>query len=173
MTKIVCFHGCGQTPNLFKSLLKSLIKKDHEWVFPKGPYHNKDGGWGWYIRNYDEDEGEESIKITSDIQKYNDSVLIGFSEGAEYALELSQHLQNICGVVAISPSYNKNIQKIKIKCPVVLISSINEDKVCKKYIKKWKKIIDGDSLTEINHFKGHKVYLPEKIRKIINEKMGL
>jgi len=172
MTKIICFHGCGQNPQKFKSLLKSLVKeyKDNEkWIFPKGPYYKKDGGWGWYNRDYDREESEDNpIQDLDEYKNIGKCILLGFSEGAEFALELSQYLRDIQGVVAISPSYSNTIKNIEITCPVIMITSINDDKIFKKYTKKWRKLINSENLTDIIHFKGHKVYLPKQTRDVIH-----
>jgi len=47
---IICFHGCGQNPTLFKSLLKPIKKqfsKDYKWLFPKGEWFKGHNKWGW------------------------------------------------------------------------------------------------------------------------------
>ena len=189
MLNIYCFHGCGQTPNLFKSLLKSLEKnnKQHNWVYLKGFYPKDEGGWGWYkykdtnlrkcdekmeIDNSDHDYYSNMESIEKIIKYPQDTVLIGFSEGGQFALDLSQRFTNIRGVVAISPSYAIGIPKYVITFPVVLITSINDDRVMKKYLDKWKKHMK-DNVTEINHFKGHKLYVPLETRNIIKDKMKL
>ena len=169
---LICFHGCGQNPTLFKSLLKPIKKqfsKDSKWLFPKGEWFKGHNKWGWYDRDYDENITEKGISL-DDIIKYKsigDCILIGFSEGGEFALELAQNLDNVKGVIAMSPSYNKTVEKLKINCPVVIISSINENKIVKKYIVKWKKHILHSNLHEINHYKGHKVYIPPNIQNFI------
>ena len=169
---IICFHGCGQNPTLFMSLLKPMKKKfqsDFKWVFPKGEYYKGHNKWGWYDRDYDEDVIDKGIS-PNNITKYKNiehCILIGFSEGGEFALELAQHLDNVKGVIAMSPSYNKTVKKININCPVILISSINEHKISKKYILQWKRLILDTNLQQINHYKGHKVYIPPNIQDFI------
>lgn len=169
---VICFHGCGQNPDLFMSLLKPMKKKlpsNFKWVFPKGNYFKGNNKWGWYDRDYDEDILEKGIS-DDDITKYKnteDCILIGFSEGGEFALELSQYINNVKAVIAMSPSYNKTVKKININCPIILISSINEHKTVKKYILKWKKLILNTNLQEINHYKGHKVYVPPNIQELL------
>lgn len=179
---ILCFHGCGQDPKTFSSLLGSLQKnlKKHNWSFRKGFYHKREGGWGWYkYRDCDESiEIDPSDyygiirEIGESIEEPENTVLIGFSEGAQFALDLAQRFTNIRGVVAISPSYAIGIPKMTLISPVVLITSPNDDKVMKKYADKWKKHIKGE-VTEIKHFKGHKVYLPLETRQIIKMKLRL
>jgi surfactin synthase thioesterase subunit len=111
-------------------------------------------------------------EIGESIEEPENTVLIGFSEGAQFALDLAQRFTNIRGVVAISPSYAIGIPKMTLISPVVLITSPNDDKVMKKYADKWKKHIKGE-VTEIKHFKGHKVYLPLETRQIIKMKLRL
>lgn len=184
---ILCFHGCGQNADLFKSLLKSLKKnnKKHNWIFPQGKYAKAEGGWGWYeyggtdskVWTDDMDINQET-RMT-DIQdmieyigdKENHTVLIGFSEGGQFVLDLAQQLPNIHGVVAISPAYQKELGTALITCPTVLITSGNDDRVMKKYSMKWKKYMTD--YEEVTHVKGHKVYLPLDTRDIIKTKLKL
>lgn len=165
MVNIYCFHGCGQNVEIFKSLLSSLEKnlKAHNWVYLRGKYYKKRGGWGWYTPMGSEMDWERDIKLVVDlINEPENSILIGFSEGGQMALDLVQYIPDIKGVVAMSPSYNSGV---KIRCPVVLVSSRNEDKIMKKYACKWKKCIEN--VVEINHNKGHKVCLSLDTRNII------
>ena len=169
MVNIYCFHGCGQNTDIFKSLLSSLQKKlkNHNWVYICGKYYKDDGGWGWY-KECKESRKKDVIELSTVIKDPENSILIGFSEGGQMVLDLAQYIINIKGVVSISPSYAENIC-IMINCPVILITSQNDDKVKKKYSDKWKKYIKN--VIDINHKKGHKVYLPLETRKIITQKL--
>lgn len=181
MIKVICFHGCGQEANLFKSLLKSLESnnKQHNWIYLQGKYAKEGGGWGWY--KYDEidyldiDQCCRKNDITKIIEmigeNQSDTVLLGFSEGGQFALDIAQHLPNIRGVIALSPSHDKCIGKEIINCPVVLVTSNNDAKVMKTYSNKWKKHMTN--CVEVSHVKGHKVYLPLEIRDIIKKHMEL
>jgi predicted esterase len=173
-TAYVCFHGRGQTADMFKSLTKSLSRTtmtlgDNIWVYMQGKYpvvNDNDNGWAWYDDNKTREN--DLIDVSNIISKYKLIVLMGFSEGAQFALELAYICQNIKGVVAISPSFDsKFISKNKICVPVILITSHREDKISKKYAEKWKKCIDSACLTQIDHDKGHKVYLPANTRNVI------
>jgi predicted esterase len=179
MIKIFCFHGCGQNVDLFKSLVKSLEtnNKQHSWVYLQGKYSKEEGGWGWY--KYDDDLDIIQSCRKSDIRKiikmigenHGEIVLLGFSEGGQFALDVAQHLPNIRGVVAISPSHDKGICTEMIKCPVVLVTSNNDAKVMKMYFNKWKKYMTD--CVEVSHLKGHRVCLPVETRELIKSKMGL
>jgi len=173
MPNAICFHGKGQSPDIFKSLLKSLENnmKDYIFIYQKCKYQDcfqslaenrfLNRNYSWYNENL-----EDKLK---DIQEFEDkldsnTILIGFSEGSCFALELAQ-FHRVKGVIAISPCYPENSHKTVIIDPVILITSINDCKLSKKYAKKWKKKIPN--LTEISHNKGHKVYLPIETRNII------
>lgn len=189
MVKIICFHGYGQNPELFRSLLRSLQKglRHHEWVYLRGFYHKQEGGWGWY--KYKDNDNDSKVwdenkeideknrysdmeKIGETIENPEETVLIGFSEGGQFALDLAQRFVSIRGIVAISPAYSNGLKKWQLTSPVVLITSVNDDRVAKRYSNKWKKCMKGE-VTELNHFKGHKVYIPLKMREIIKAKMRL
>lgn len=86
-------------------------------------------------------------------------------------MDLAQQLSNIKGIVAISPSYQEGFSTKMITCPVVLVIANNDRKEMKKYLSKWKRYIMN--LTEINHAKGHKVYLPLETMDLIKIKMEL
>jgi len=183
MIHIYCFHGCGQEPVIFQSLTKSLQKnlKEYEWVYLKGNYPKNEGGWGWYkykdnnSKVWDDNmeidqtnRKRDLVTISNMINEKSDpenSVLIGFSEGGQFVLDLAQIIPNIRGVVAMSPAYQKGLNSARIMCPVILITSSNDSRVMKRYSDKWKKIIEN--ITEIDHTKGHKVYLPLETRQII------
>lgn len=109
----------------------------------------------------------EIINYIDDME--SNPVLIGFSEGGQMFLDLAQKLANIHGVVAISPAYQKGLGTALITCPVVLITSSNDDRVMKKYSEKWKKYMTD--YKEVSHRKGHKVYLPLETGDIIKIKM--
>jgi predicted esterase len=169
MVNIYCFHGCGQNTEIFKSLLSSLQKNlnSHNWVYLRGKYSKNNNGWGWYSYNddYEECRIQDLINLRKLIENPENSILLGFSEGAQIALDLAQYITNIKGVIAMSPSYKNDFSNIVIKCPVVLITSKNDSKISKKYSDKWKKHIKN--VIEINHMKSHKVYLPLKTRNIV------
>lgn len=179
MVNIYCFHGCGQNSQVFKSLLSSLEKNlpKCNWFYPHGKYYKNDNGWGWY--KYDDEvtikhevKKLDLLEYTNLIKSPNNTILIGFSEGGQFALDLAQYIPNIKGIVAISPSYTFELSRCNIECPVVLITSQYEDKIMKRYAEKWKKYIKN--VIEINHNKGHKVYLPRDTRDIIkNMVLGL
>lgn len=177
MVNIICFHGCGQNIDIFKSLIKPLHKNniDHNWVFLQGKYLT-DNGWGWYkyIENDMIDCNSRNIDIESIIniikKNGNDLVLLGFSEGGQMALETSQIITKkysdiiIKGVIAISPSYNMGL-RVQIDMPVILITSVVESKNIKNSVIKWRKYIKN--VVIISHNKGHKIYLPLSTRDII------
>lgn len=175
MLNIYCFHGCGQNSELFKSLVNSLHNnnKQHNWFYPQGKHYKREGGWGWYKYNdVDIDQKIRSRDIKDMIKKIDSStVLLGFSEGGQFVLDIAQQCPNIHGVIAISPSYQKGLGTSIITRPVVLITSRNDAKIMKKYSDKWKTFITD--YVEIHHTKGHKVYLPLTTRQIIKSKIVL
>ena len=66
INNIICFHGCGQRADLFKSLLKSLENnnKQHNWIYLQGKHYKGVGEWGWYKYNDDNiDQSERKIDI--------------------------------------------------------------------------------------------------------------
>ena len=177
MINIYCFHGCGQNPTIFKSLLKSLQKNLKEsdgfvWNYMKGNYFKKHEGFGWYDYNStdiinQDNRHRDLTNIIDKIQNPEYCIFIGFSEGGQFALDLAQYIPTLRGVVSISPAYKHDIKTNIISCPVILITSINDDKISKRYFNKWKKVIVN--MREITHTKGHKVYLPQKTRQIIRD----
>lgn len=177
MVNILCFHGCGQDSQIFSSLLKNLQKtlKSHKWEYIEGKFPKKVSGFGWY-KYRDIDQTDIISSCYSDIIDYiinpSDTILIGFSEGGQFVLDIAQTLPNIRGVVAMSPSYNVSIPKTHIHCPVIFIYSNIEDKYIKKSVHTWKKQIIGH-ITEITHNKGHKIYLPEDTRNTIKNVLKL
>jgi predicted esterase len=72
INNIICFHGCGQRADLFKSLLKSLENnnKQHNWIYLQGKhYKGGGGGWGWYKYNDDNiDQSKRRIDILDMIE---------------------------------------------------------------------------------------------------------
>lgn len=172
--KIVCFHGRGQDPIIFKSLLKSLQNnlKTCEWFYITGKY-SIDDGYGWYSSKKDEKDRIKDIEELKDIVSNN--ILLGFSEGACFALDLAQFYP-VKGVIALSPSYLSNIcSGVMTENPIILITSINDLKISKQYAKKWRKYIKEKehNLVEISHTKGHKIYLPKETRDIIIKTFNL
>lgn len=182
MVKILCFHGRGQNTEIFKKLLTSLQKsvKNSEWIYIKGFYLLKTGGMGWYkyiddnedLSVINDEESQINIKnIQNLIETPSSTVLIGFSEGAQFVLDLSKRYDNIRGVVALSPSYSGGLLEKNIVNRVVIVTSVYDTKLSKKYLEKWKKRIKNFS--HLIHTKGHKVYLPLTIRTQIIDDMKL
>ena len=168
---IICFHGCGQDVKIFRNLLKSLqaTLKSHSWVYLRGKYYKKGGGWGW-IGDIN-DRMSDIVELSYKICNPKNTILVGFSEGGEIALELAKYIPDIRGVVSMSPSYTMDISKSIIMCPVVLITSTNDEKYMRRCADKWrKKIID---IIDISHTKGHRVYLPSETRQIIKKKLSI
>jgi predicted esterase len=181
---VLCFHGCNQNKTLFQSLMKSLQKnlKQHDWCFIQGFYKIEEG-FGWYTYSNQKKKSKvwkdglqiDIKKSEKDKQKIIDQyknkkkiVLIGFSEGGQFALDLSRYMPNVVGVVALSPSYQVTVGNDEVICPVVLVTSSKDCRVARKYSEKWKKLITGE-LKEWSHPKGHKVYLPKEIRDLIKK----
>ena len=137
MIDILCFHGCGQEKYIFSSLLKNLQNnlKLCNWKFLEGKFSKKDGGFGWY-KYKDTDHTEIVSSCYFDILKHikipSNTILLGFSEGGQFVLDIAQTLPNIKGVIALSPSYSVSIPKTNINCPVIFIYSNIEDKYIKK-----------------------------------------
>lgn len=174
MTTFYSLHGCGQNADTFKSLLKPLINKtkNDKWIHLQGKYP-EGNGWAWFSYNkyfeLEEDKKQDDIEQIIDKIKDNaeNTILIGFSEGARFALEIAQHI-TLKQIIAISPSYEKT-EGESINTPTVLIYSRNESKIIKRSCKKWLKYLNN--VIEIFHDKGHKVYLPSETIKIILNKL--
>ena len=157
-----CFHGCGQTPEVFKQLLKNLEKNaitkhklDCDFHYVKGNFKLKEKGYSWYKEPNKRGGGGYRVdlktrenklsKTFSEIKTKTNVMLLGFSEGAMYALDLamkySVHKESpIIGVVAIAPPFSPDaIAKYKCHLPGVLIVSDNDFNVSKKESEKWEK----------------------------------
>lgn len=177
MIDIICFHGCGQDSQIFSSLLKNLQNncKNHNWIYVNGSFAKKGGGYGWY--KYKDNNQNEIINscysdICNKIVNPENTILIGFSEGGQFVLDIAQLFPDIKGVLSISPSYSNNLPKTKIYCPVVFVYSTIEDKYIKKSVSKWKKLTVG-TVKEIQHNKGHKIYIPLETRTIIKNTLNI
>ena len=116
---------------------------------------------GWYsYKDYSSKIWDNDLEIDqeyreSDLLEYaelitdpENSTLIGLSEGAQMALDLSKYIPKIKGIVALSPAYTTGLGTNKFTCPVVLIASQTDDRVMRCYSDKWKKRISN--FTEVN-----------------------
>lgn len=174
-----CFHGCGQTPFVFQQLLKNLEKNaktkhkfDCEFYYVQGNFKLKENGYSWYKESngkIDLQEREINLSKTFSLIKNSTNViLVGFSEGALYILDLTlKYFKNkvspIIGLLSIAPPYSI-YNKINDICniPGILIVSDKDENVPKKESEKWMKHFTN--LIKYTNNKGHKIYLPLNIR---------
>lgn len=184
MTKfnIFCFHGCGQTPQVFKQLLKNLetkITKKYDCTFHyfQGNYKLPDKGFAWYkdkstkygyfINKF---ERKKDIASTNKkIEEHTNVILLGFSEGAMYAMDLALNFgdkSNIIGIVGLAPPYSIDVLNKKgdnkSELPGVMIVSSQDKNVKKKESEKWERHFSNLKKHETD--KGHKVHLSAAVR---------
>ena len=129
---VLCLHGCCQNEKMFRSLLKSLIKKGRgvSFHFLEGPFDHPDGGKTWTdppLKVEDiwhDSEGKreniimavpgveyndailtKTFSVMSDyIQEHNITILLGFSQGSFACYEYVRKFRNptINKIVAMS-----------------------------------------------------------------------
>lgn len=192
MSKInfICFHGCGQTNVVFKQLLKNLeskIKKkyDADFHYIQGNFKLKDKGYSWYKENTKNgeyrvnlQEREKQLGLSYfNLQNKTNVILIGFSEGGMYVLDMAMKFCNnennpIIGVISIAPPYSTDI-KYDYQCniPGMIIVSPQDKNIYVKNSIKWLKHFTN--LTKEITDKGHKVHFPlfirDRIMKLIDD----
>lgn len=95
---VLCLHGCNQTTDMFKELLKNYIRLGEKqynlkFHFMEGKYDHPNKGKTWYKQPldvsqigkipYDEDLVMDTLNNVDKMINENDiSVLLGFSQGA-------------------------------------------------------------------------------------------
>lgn len=121
---VYCFHGRGQTMDQCEYALSSFTQKIKEsaqrkWFFHyrQGFYRSMSGGFTWYPSTDtppNDDFFQSRIKLLKSMEKRgcgtrDTVVLLGFGEGAAFALDLAYCFRNdyrpgwLCGVVAVAP----------------------------------------------------------------------
>jgi len=187
----VCFHGCGQTDIIFRQLLKNfeprmnklhknnsneLIKHTCTFEYIRGNHALKEGGFSWYrdeskkgVYKINKQEREKRLLNTfSSLKNKENVILIGFSEGAMYVLDLAMKYYNdknnsIIGVVALSPPYSIDVLSNDIcETPCIIVTSEKDKNVSMKESMKWIKHYTNNIIHRND--KGHKVHLPLNIR---------
>ncbi len=178
---VLCLHGCNQTEEMFKRLLKTYIQLGEKqynlkFHFTEAKYDHPDGGKTWYNKSlnvedigtieYDKDLVEDCMENISElIKSLNIHVLLGFSQGGNVVdTFLSHHINEniICAVIMSGYSLVDSNRLNKIDVPVLTVISESDNIVPIKWNPN-----DYIENYVLNHDKGHK--LPTKkldIRKI-------
>jgi len=107
------------------------------------------------------------------IKDLENVILLGFSEGAMYALDIALKYsadKKIVGVISIAPPYSTNVVS-KSNCDLssILIVSKYDQNVLMKESLKWKRHFNNMIVHETN--KGHKVHYPAVIKDEIIKMM--
>lgn len=96
--QVLCLHGCNQTEEMFRSILKNMMKigvKSHnlEFHFIQAEYPHSNGGWTWYSKELQVADipggiahSEELVadcmeRIDNYVRDHGITVLLGFSQG--------------------------------------------------------------------------------------------
>jgi len=176
MYTFICFHGCGQLLPAFRLILNTLqthLKKRHqcEFHFIQGNYKLPDKGYAWYDNDNPTDHLKNIQATFFDLQNKENVILLGFSEGGRYALELALLNQTepnnpIKAVIALAPSYVPS-RTSACTLPVLLVVSPQDEMVTRKESLKWARHFSQLTVCETN--KGHKICFTENIRTEIDK----
>lgn len=171
--RILCLHGCCQTSEMCKSVLKNFIEicnKDKsakfEFYFMEGKYVHPDGGKTWYNKplvvadigniNYDENLVKDTLEdVHSFVLEKDINILMGFSQGGNVVdtyLHYHDH-PNIKKAVILS-SYSLNDPNRNIVDDVSVLNLISE---CDTVVPHHLYPKNYTSSTLIMHDKGHKI----------------
>jgi predicted esterase len=177
---ILCFNGCCQDSDIFKSLLKDYIKlsPNMNWFFYEAKYNHSRCGKTWFQPELSLDQiGQDVVEIDeiksvlSDIHDFiiNNSinVLFGFSQGGNVIdsyLRLYETSNLKCSVICSGYSFPMLVKiKNDINLPILYLGSEADDIVPLKE----KPIYKNEKI--ILHDKGHKVPTQKAIvRQIID-----
>ena len=175
---VLCLHGCNQTQEMFKRLLKNYIKFGEKqyglkFHFTEAKYDHPDGGKTWYNKplnvadigsiKYDEDLVSDTLDdIETIIKDNNIHVLLGFSQGANVVDTFISHRDSGIKCAVIMSGYSlvdvKELTRKELTMPLLGVVSNSDTVVPIEY--------NPTEMTLI-HDKGHK--LPTRnseIRKI-------
>jgi predicted esterase len=171
---ILCLHGCNQTSDMFKGLLKSTIEIANtysksnnvtfNWHFTEGKYDHPIGGKTWYnkpleVREigsipFDNDLVTDTLdNINKLIDDLNINVLLGFSQGGNVVDTFLVNRTNDkikCGVIFSGYDLlSENRQSVDI--PIMAICSDSDQIVPSKFTPVYPNIVVK------KHDKGHKL----------------
>lgn len=170
---ILCLHGCCQTQNMFRDILKSTMEianvycknKNNiiKWHFIEAKYNHSAGGKTWYKIELDvqkigaiimdHDIVDETINEIDEIVKtLNIDVLIGFSQGGNVVDTYIVNKENNIKCAVIFSGYDLiDENRKKVNTPVMNICSDIDDIVKSKYMPIY------DNMIVKKHDKGHKL----------------
>lgn len=172
---ILCLHGCRQTKEIFKKLLKiSVIKSENNFFFIDGLYNHSQHGKMWYeqelqikdigVTIYDPKTTVKTMEqINNSITENKINMLFGFSQGANVIdtyLQLT-HDKRIEKAILISGYSFTGISR-NCLTPVTTVHSIVDNIVDPKYNPKFIKS------KCIVHNNGHKLVLNKTMRNQLN-----
>jgi len=194
---MLAFHGFGQNKDLLNMFIKSFAKKckvdytcfNGSYELPQREDDEKDkkdkkSYCNYKYSNMEHSEIMQNVwkeknplpiwKSQDELKGYmitpGKKVVFGFSEGGMVAFQMAIAFPDQVSLLIIASSpFPGNMDDCKVKCPVVIISSPQDEVVDAEKTKLWGQYCD--QVTFIEHSKGHKIFLPgqlkEEIRKIL------
>jgi len=161
---ILCLHGCRQTGDIFRKLLKFFTRDTiHNYFFVDAPYEHSEKGKMWFKRELLISEigiithdlvgiDNTIMQINNVITQNNINMLLGFSQGANIVdtyLQLTND-KRIKKAILISGYSFPNIKRT-FDIPVIIVNSTVDDIVNPKYTPVY------PNSTKYIHDKGHKI----------------
>lgn len=194
MVNILCLHGCGQTAEMFQSILKEFIKigeKDYgfHFFFLEGEYP-RDNGKQWFDQDlsldqigslrYPEDISIETVfkclnRLHSCIVENKIDVLLGFSQGGNVIDTYLSHFiyHHPIKYAVIFSGYNFIHDLRQVRYPALLNVFSESDEVVKPIYRP----NNYSNIEEMIHDKGHKMptskpFIRDILKKISDHKNG-
>lgn len=153
--RIILLHGRGQSPEVFKRLNASLVRKAKlPSQCPPGHYRLKSGGYGWYSG----DRAQfETFKKT--LGSSRDNILVGFSEGGRFAMEFtSRYPDAVALVVAMCFPWPRRLVG-DLTVPAFVITSPSDAESNRRHLVHVDRLFaSGHRPVTLVHDKGHRVY---------------
>lgn len=168
MINILCLHGCNQSEDMLRSILKTLIKIgnkcDIQFHFIQAMYEHSLGGYTWYEKELDVSEiGNIQLdgsmisscmkQVHEYITKHDITVLLGFSQGGNVVdTYLNEYPDSPINRALIFSGYELvNQERKKLKVPLLSFYSEMDDIVPSKH-----RPSNYQVLYEEKHLKGHR-----------------
>jgi predicted esterase len=168
---------------VFAKLLQNtrrIFEKKYNCTFEfiTGHYKLKEKGFAWYKGDGDgryRDNEEVMADYFFHIQNKKNVLLVGFSEGAMYAIDLALRYRltdknPIIGVVSIAPPFSRDMLPPDMKrsshicdIPIVMVGSYADEHVAFYKSQKWLPYFTTSFLH--TNEKGHKVHIPLEVRR--------
>jgi predicted esterase len=173
-TRVLCLHGCCQSEEMFRSLLKTWIRigeKDHdlEFHFLQATTPHSNGGWTWYTKEldvsaigtlqYDPDMQNPCLdRVHAYVREHKIDVLLGFSQGGN-VVDTYLYKYDMCGPVqrgVIFSGYEMLLSGDRVRpglgAPMLSVYSDADEIVPSKFRPK-----HYLALAEFAHTKGHRL----------------